>query len=139
MNVKNILLVDDDSVCIFLTRNILQRLGFVNNIQTALNGKQALEFFNECTAGSKYLPDVILLDLDMPVMGGFDFLETFRRLHSQDIAKVKIIIVSSSDNPDDIGRAKELGVNQFLTKPLQMESLRKVLEVQNGIPFSGIV
>ena len=107
---------------------MLQRLGFVNDIHTAVNGKQALELLNEYNQRSKDLPDVILLDLNMPVMDGFAFLEAFRKFQKADVDKVKIIIVSSSNNPTDVSRAKALGASQYLTKPLQMESLSIALD-----------
>ncbi|HEV8512367.1 MAG TPA: response regulator [Cyclobacteriaceae bacterium] len=124
---KNVLLVDDDSIFNFLNERTLQSLGFVNDIHTALNGKQAIELFNDYFGGSKPLPDIILLDLNMPIMDGFSFLEAFRRLDLPGKDQVKVVIVTSSDSPDDIKRAKDLGVSQYLTKPLEAAGLKKAL------------
>lgn len=124
---KNVLLVDDDDIFNFLNAKTLQSLGFVNDIHTALNGKQAIDLFNDYFGGSKPLPDIILLDLNMPIMDGFGFLEAFRRLDLPGKDQVKVVIVTSSDSPDDIKRAKDLGVSQYLTKPLEAASLRKAL------------
>ena len=124
---KNVLLVDDDDIFNFLNAKTLQSLGFVNDIHTALNGKQAIDLFNDYFGGSKPLPDIILLDLNMPIMDGFSFLEAFRRLDLPGKDQVRVVIVTSSDSPNDIKRAKDLGVNQYLTKPLEAESLRKAL------------
>jgi len=124
---KNVLLVDDDSIFNFLNAKTLQSLGFVNDIHTASNGKQAIDLFNDYFGRSKPLPDIILLDLNMPIMDGFSFLEAFRRLDLPGKDKVKVVIVTSSGSPDDIKRAKDLGVSQYLTKPLDAESLRKAL------------
>ena len=126
---KNVLLVDDDSVFNFLNKEILSRLGVVSDIHTALNGKQAIDLFRDYFGRSKPLPDVILLDLSMPIMDGFGFLEAFGRLDLPDKDHVKIIIVTSSDNGDDKRRAKAFGVSQYLTKPLDEQSLRKALEL----------
>ena len=126
---KNVLLVDDDSIFNFLNKEILLRMGLVKDIHTALNGKQAIDLFNDYYGGSKPLPDVILLDLNMPIMDGFGFLEAFRKLDLPDKNQVKIVIVTSSDSQDDIRRAKDLGVSQYLTKPLEEDSLRKALEL----------
>jgi|SRR5579859_1770061 len=126
---KNVLLVDDDSICNFLNTATLQRMGFVNDIHAALNGKQAIDLFNDYFGRSKPLPDIILLDLNMPIMDGFSFLEAFRGLELPGKDQVKIIIVSSSANPNDINRAKSLGASQYLTKPLDEQSFRQALEL----------
>jgi CheY-like chemotaxis protein len=124
---KNVLLVDDDSIFNFLNTKILQSMGFANDIHTALNGKQAIDLFNDYYGGTKALPDIILLDLSMPIMDGFGFLEAFRRLDLPGKDNVKVIIVTSSNSADDIKRAKALGVSQYLTKPIREESLKEAL------------
>jgi CheY-like chemotaxis protein len=124
---KKILLVDDDAICNFLSIKTLERLGFHDEIQTALNGKQALEVLNQDYHVDHALPDVIFLDLNMPVMGGFDFLEALKKTDLPGKEKMQIIIVSSSENPDDIRRSKEFGISRYLPKPLRDESLLKVL------------
>src|SRR6185369_17385567 len=131
---KNVLLVDDDSICNFLNAKTLQSMGFVNDIHTALNGNQAIDLFNDYFGGTKPLPDIILLDLNMPVMDGFGFLEAFRRLDLRGKDRVKVVIVTSSNSPDDIKRAKDLGANLYLTKPLEEVSLRKALMMTESSP-----
>lgn len=126
---KNVLLVDDDSIFQFLGKSILGRLGIPKDeVHTALNGEQALNLFNDYYAGTQALPDVILLDLNMPVMDGFGFLEAFRRLNIPNKDQVKIIIVTSSASPDDVNRAMKLGATQYLTKPLKEDMLRTALQ-----------
>lgn len=121
------LLIDDDSVCNFLNKKTLERTGFVNDIQTVLNGKEAIDLFKSYYQESRQLPDLVLLDLNMPIMDGFGFLEAFKALPSPDKENVKIIVVTSSQDPKDISRAKELGIKQYLTKPLMEETLRVAL------------
>jgi CheY-like chemotaxis protein len=126
---KRVLVVDDDSVFNFLSSKTLQRMGLASDIHTATNGAEALKSFNDYYQGEKSLPDVILLDLNMPVMDGFGFLEAFRLLRIPGKEHVKIFIVSSSDDPGDRQRAKALGADYYLTKPLQEQSLRLALEM----------
>ncbi len=126
---KSILLIDDDQICNFLNTKILERMGFVNDIRIALNGKQAIDLFREYYIGIKPLPDIILLDLNMPVMDGFGFLDAFKSLNLQGKHSVKIIIVSSSLNVNDIARAKHSGANQYLSKPISEQTLRRALEM----------
>lgn len=124
---KSVLLIDDDSVCNFLSIKTLERMGIVNDIHIALNGKQALDLFKDYYQGSRKLPDIILLDLNMPVMDGFGFLEGFKNLNLPDQDQVKIVIVSSSQSPKDMLRARVLGVTRYISKPIKEDHLRMVL------------
>lgn len=127
MKKKNVLLVDDDQVFNLLNQKTLQMLGVVGEIHVARNGSEALELINQYYIGSRALPEVILLDLNMPIMDGFGFIEAFHRLNIPNIEKTLIIVVTSSDNPADVKRAKELGITNYLTKPLSETDLRQVL------------
>lgn len=124
---QKFLLVDDDEIFHLLGIRTLQSIGLTDNqIQTALNGRQALEIFNN--PGGK-LPDIILLDLNMPIMNGFEFLEVFGKLSVEKRNDAKIVVLTSSDNPLDIERAMKLGATQYLTKPLTEDMLCTVLEM----------
>lgn len=125
---KNILLVDDDNIFNFLNTKLLRQAGIADEIHAALNGKEAIDLLNNYYMGSRALPDVILLDLNMPVMDGFSFLEAFKKLNLPRKNNVSIIIVTSSDNPKDMAKAKQLGITQFLTKPLSKEMLLNALQ-----------
>jgi len=123
----NVLLVDDDEIFNFLGKKILQRINFVNEVDTALNGKEAIRLFEEFFIGSKPLPDYILLDVNMPIMNGFEFLDAFSKLTLPQKEKIKIVMVSSSQDPFDMQRAKALGAKDYLIKPLAEGMLRGVL------------
>jgi len=129
---KNILLVDDDSTFNFLSTKTLERMGVEIAVHTALNGEQALELFQNYYRDATSLPDVILLDLNMPIMDGFGFLQAFKKLKLPTNKPIKIFVVSSSSNPDDIQRAHALGADGYLTKPLTTESLSKALEINRN-------
>ncbi|HEY0742545.1 MAG TPA: response regulator [Chryseosolibacter sp.] len=120
---KNVLLVDDDVVFTFLNKRIISALDFVNEIDVAQNGLQAIELLGKLVKGSNRLHDIILLDLNMPIMDGFGFLEAFKRADLPNKEQVKIIILTSSIHPEDIQRAKNYGVTSYLTKPLREEGL----------------
>jgi CheY-like chemotaxis protein len=125
---KNVLLVDDDQIFNFLSTKILERMGVADDIHVALNGEEALALLNGYYQGTMSVPDVILLDLNMPIMDGFGFLEAFKRLSLPKMDRIKIVIVSSSQDPRDIEKARALGVDYYLSKPLTEEKLRDVLE-----------
>jgi CheY-like chemotaxis protein len=120
---KNVLLVDDDIVFTFLNKKVIASLDFINEIDTAQNGQQAIDLLNKYSKAARRLPDIILLDLNMPIMDGFGFLEAFKDLYLPSKDKMKIIIVTSSIHPEDIQRAKDYGVTSYLTKPLREEGL----------------
>lgn len=123
----NVLLVDDDAVCNLICRKILERTGMVTEIDVAMNGEEALNIFNDCFSGIRSQPDLILLDLNMPVMDGFSFLEAFRKMPSVHKSKTRVIILSSSIDPRDIQKAKTMGVDHYLSKPLSEDKLLSAL------------
>jgi CheY-like chemotaxis protein len=125
---KNVLLVDDDKIFNFINTQMLKQTGMASEIHTALNGKQAIEYLTESYRETSSVPDVILLDLNMPIMNGFDFLEAFKIMSLPDKEHVNIIVVTSSDNPQDIDKARDMGATHYLTKPLSPESLKHALE-----------
>jgi CheY-like chemotaxis protein len=131
---NSVLLVDDDAICNYLATKVLQKLGVEMEIHTAVNGKEALNLFNSYYQGSTPLPAVILLDLNMPIMDGFGFIEAFRRLDLPRKDEVRIIILSSSTDPADVEKAKTLGVNKFLSKPLREDLLRDALNLDPALP-----
>ncbi len=124
---KNVLLVDDDHIFNFLSAKILQKTGIAGEINTALNGKGALDILNNRYRDSVTIPDVILLDLNMPIMDGFTFLEAFKELNMPHKDDIQIIVVSSSQDPRDIQRARDLGVKHYMQKPITEHGLKAVL------------
>ncbi len=125
MDTKNVLLVDDDNIFQMLGTKALHRIGISNaRIQTAQNGKQALDLLRSPELPR---PDFILLDLNMPIMNGFEFLEAFNKLTASEKDDTKVIIVTSSESDTDIKKARALGAIEYLTKPLTAEKLSAIL------------
>lgn len=125
---KNILLVDDDNIFNFINTKLLESSGIAGEIHTAGNGQEALDLLNNYFTGTASLPDVILLDLNMPVMDGFGFIEAFKKLRLPKKENVSIVIVTSSADPNDMRRAKEMGITTYLTKPVSREALLQALK-----------
>lgn len=124
---KSILLVDDDEIMNFINKKLIASMDVVEQIHTSRHGQEALQFLYQQSAaadsnGGDY-PEVIFLDINMPVMDGFEFLEEFQQIPHK---HVEIVILTSSDYNRDIQRAKELNVDRIFTKPLTEE---KILEV----------
>ena len=123
--VKNVLLVDDDKISNFINSKVLSRTGIVKELHTAMNGKEALDHINK--SGTKWSPDVIFVDLNMPVMDGFQFIEAFSKLDHSKTDKVKLVIVTSSEDPEDMARARSLGVKDYLVKPMKEADILRIL------------
>lgn len=120
------MLVDDDSTFQFLGQKLLGRVGVrKEEVHTASNGQQAIDLVS-----GQQLPDVILLDLNMPIMDGFGFLKAFKELEVPRRQDVRIFVVSSSDSPFDRKRAEELGATGYLIKPLREDALKKALNLE---------
>ena len=125
---KNVLLVDDDAIANFLNEQVLGMTGLINNVHKAFNGKEALDILNGYFRGMITAPDIILLDLNMPVMDGFEFIRAFRHIRFQNKEKVVIIIVTSSNNPEDVKRARKMGIKHYLLKPITENDIRTIIE-----------
>lgn len=124
---KNILVVDDDTIANFLLERIVLSTGMARNISKALNGKEALKIFQNHIYEAAPLPEVVLLDLNMPIMNGFEFLQAYSELEFEEKDETLIILVTSSNNPLDMQRAKEFGVKYYLTKPINAETIRGII------------
>lgn len=126
-----VLLVDDDPVSSFLNDDLLIDFGFTKHTHTAQNGAEALEFLNSnCKngKGTDYCcPDVVFLDLNMPVMDGFEFMDAYFKNSKKCNQDSKVIVLTSSTNPDDIERAKKYDIAGYMNKPLSLEQLLVVL------------
>jgi len=120
---KNVLLVDDDSVFNFLNTKTLERMGIARDIQTAMNGEQAMDLFNGYYKGAGCLPDIVLLDLNMPIMNGLECIKALRnaRLHPH----MKVMMVTTEADNHFIAKALDSGADEFLMKPFTPESLRE--------------
>ena len=123
---KSILVVDDDIVAILTSQRIIKKLKLDVDLLTARHGKEALDIIRAICQGDQNL-ELILLDINMPVMDGFELLEELK--HSDDIscALLRVVLVSSSTHYLDIARAKQYPVIDFLEKPLTAEKLSKFL------------
>jgi CheY-like chemotaxis protein len=124
---KNVLLVDDDSICNFLNKKTLQSTGRVKSVETVSNGQEAIRLFQSYLDRNRPFPDIVLLDINMPIMDGFEFLEAFNEMTLPGKGKIKVIIVSSSNDRDEVTKAKSLGAWRYVNKPLSFHAALEVL------------
>lgn len=117
---RTVLMVDDVPINLVLVKKMLSRFNF--NVETAVNGKDALEKV------AAHRPDLILLDLMMPVMDGFEVLRALRA--NPETADIRIVILSALNSTEDIVRGYQMGANDFITKPIIMEKLVNCVATQ---------
>jgi len=124
-----ILCIDDDPITLMLCKMVITKASFSNEIATAKNGEEALKYFNtlkQTNSNSNLIkhPQLIFLDLNMPVMGGWEFLDSFATADYSDYNDTKVIILSSTIDPEDLEKSKKYSmVIDFLSKPISKEML----------------
>jgi len=125
--INTVLIIDDDADWCYIAKIILQRAGIGKQILTAHNGQEGIKSLQTMVANGEKLPDVIFLDIKMPVMDGFEFLDAVIRLSELDLSRTRIFICSSSSHPKDKEKANLYPVAGFVSKPLTKEILRNIL------------
>jgi CheY-like chemotaxis protein len=130
-NLNCILLIDDDEITNYLNKMLIKNTETEVHVHTALNGLHALKFLtgsNDSEAKKSCpVPDLIFLDINMPRMNGWEFLEEYNKLEEMNKAGVIIAMLTSSSNVDDIYTARqEFHLKEYIYKPLTSEKLDHV-------------
>lgn len=135
---KKVLCVDDDPVTLMICKMVMAKAAFTQKIALAENGKVAIDLLNADPEATEV--ELVLLDLNMPVMNGWDFLDEFVRSQRHKLPAARIVILSSSVNPEDYEKARSYDVViDFIKKPLTTEGLEafKQHEQMKGYFRSG--
>ena len=127
---SSILLVDDNETSNFLNERLLRRMAVTDSITVLNNGKQAYDFIEKLSrhpeAGDK--PELILLDINMPVLDGFEFLELYQQLPGTFRKSILVAILSTSSHPQDTQKAGNFDAH-YITKPLTIEKMENLLDI----------
>ena len=124
---SSVLLVDDDTTNNFLNELLFQQLNVTDRLLTAEDGARALDLI-ENTAGPNE-PALILLDVNMPGMGGIEFLEAYRRLPQAQRGATVIIMLTTTMDARDLSRLEELNIAGLVSKPLTKEKIDSILQL----------
>lgn len=128
---KCTLVVDDDPISCFINQKILELTKITEHVKIVHNGAEAIDYIRNSIQQQpelQIIPDLIFLDLNMPVMNGFEFLNIFQDLPFEYRKAVKIVILTSSNNKSDIQRAKDYNVARYINKPLTLECARSLVK-----------
>lgn len=126
--IDTLCIVDDDSMFQFLTKRVIDKTSMVNRIMVFSNGLEAIEFLKANKDLPMELPQIILLDLAMPILDGWGFLHKYTELKPTLGRQITIYIVSSSIDPHDLEKARTVReVSDFILKPVTQEKFEEII------------
>ena len=123
-----LLLIDDDEIATFINTSLLKKMKVCDEVKSANNGKEGLAILQEIHKGNSQCPQLIFLDINMPVMDGFEFIQAFKLLNIPNKEQIRIVVLTSSENPEDKNKMEQLGIRYYITKPLVADKLQNLLE-----------
>jgi CheY-like chemotaxis protein len=123
-----VLLIDDDTINNYINERLIKKNEVASEVKVVLNGQEALQYLidRKKEEGSKN-PELILLDINMPVMDGFEFMAAYKKAENIDKESVVIVMLTTSTNPSDTQRLNDSGVAGFVNKPLTEGKLKNLL------------
>lgn len=125
---KDVFVIDDDKVFHFIIKKLFSNNNININPSFYLNGLEAIEEIRQKISNGVTMPDLILLDINMPIMDGWQFLDEFRKTKQPTNGQTIIYLVSSSDSVSDLNKAKEYQdqVKDYFFKPMSLDDLKKI-------------
>jgi CheY-like chemotaxis protein len=125
---KNILIIDNDQLLNRINQKVLFTADIVKEIHFALNGQEAIEHLKLRLLKNKPLPDLIILDLHLPVMNGFEFLDELHKIDFHGKEKIDLAVFTNSHSLNDRQKAIARGVKHYLSKPYLLRGLMSILQ-----------
>jgi len=124
---KDVCIIDDDHIFIYGIKRLMKEVNFGEDILVYENGKEALNGLKLHSEAGKQLPSIIFLDLNMPIMNGWDFLDDFCKINASELNNTVVYIISSSVDPRDLVRIKSYSiVKDYILKPVTANDLEVI-------------
>ncbi|GAB3165054.1 response regulator [Telluribacter humicola] len=121
-------IIDDSHIYVFGLSKIIETYKLCNNLMVFEDGEKAIRHISDNLHDNTVLPEIILLDINMPIMNGWDFLNEFAKLKSNISKNITIYMISSSIDPEDLERAKSYKeVSEYIIKPISISRLKELL------------
>jgi CheY-like chemotaxis protein len=125
---KNILLIDDDEATNFLHKIVIKKADCTDHLHIEYNGEAALDYLTTMVDGHYPAPELIFLDINMPKMNGWVFLEEYQKLNHNQQGGAVIVMLTTSLNPDDQAHSKEFyAISEFRSKPISIEMVMDII------------
>lgn len=126
--IESTCIIDDDPIFVYGTKRVMREVDFCDEIMVFENGQDAIDALTEMVDQNKQLPEIIFVDLNMPIMNGWEFLEDFVKIPNENRETVTVYIISSSVDPRDLERIKSYKVvNNYILKPISTNDLEEIL------------
>ncbi len=124
---KRIWVIDDDVIYQVIINKLIEKSHLFSESTTYKNGKEAIDSLNEIAENTALVPDIILLDINMPIMDGWEFMEEMKQIKPKIDKKIKTYIVSSSIALEDKRKSKQFSdIFDYISKPITVEDIKKI-------------
>lgn len=127
MELKHVLLIDDNEIDTFISKHVVKNSKMAEKITVKNSAVEALEYLSTLIENSEEFPDTIFLDISMPVIDGFGFLDRYSKFPEHMTQKPHIFMLTSSSDAEDIERISKISfVKKYLNKPLNLAMLKNL-------------
>jgi CheY-like chemotaxis protein len=122
-------IIDDDTIYHFILTSIINKNKLAESILSFLDGEKAIQYLTENKMNNEKIPDVLFLDVNMPIMDGWMFIEEYARIKTDITKKTLVFMLSSSANPIDIERAEKISeISNYIIKPINLEEVKIIFD-----------
>ena len=122
-------IIDDDTIYHFILTSIINKYKLAESILSFLDGEKAIQYLTENKMNNEKIPDVLFLDVNMPIMDGWMFIEEYARIKTDITKKTLVFMLSSSANPIDIERAEKISeISNYIIKPINLEEVKIIFD-----------